>query len=152
MKMNLHNRKGFTLAEAMLAMFVLTVAAGGVLMPYSSAASVHVEGSRRTMASKLAANLIEEITASLEYASDINYEGTMNYWDGFYEEEGQVTKIWGAGTYSGDVYRYFSRRVTCREASIGSGRNITVLGAWVTVTVSYDGREMATLKTLVSRN
>ena len=132
-------------------MVILAVAVTGLLLPFSSAASVHVEGSRRTIAAKLAADLVEEITVSIDRATVDAYPATLNFWDGFYEAEGDVTKIWGAGSYSGEVYKYFSRRVTCQEASIGSGRNITVLGAWVTVTVSYDGGEMAVLKTLVSK-
>lgn len=134
-----------------MAVVVLTIAAGGVLIPFTSAASVHVEGSRRTTAAKLAADLVEEITVSFENVSDSSsYNSALNFWDGFYESEGNVTKIWGIGSYTGDVYKYFSRSAACKEASVGSGRNVTSLGVWITVTVKYDGREMATLKTLVS--
>ena len=150
MKMNCYNRKGFTLIEAMTSIVILSVAACGVLLPFSSAASVHVEGTRRTTAAKLAADLLEEISISLENASTDNFEDTMDSWDSFRESEGQVTKAWRNGTYSGVVYKHFSRKVDCQKASLGSRRNITELGAWVTVTVRYDGREMATLKTLVS--
>ena len=146
-----YNRRGFTLIEAMTAMVILTIAAGGVLIPFTSAASIHVEGSRRTTASKLSSDLVEEITISLNDASAANYDGTVAFWDGFSEGEGRVTKIFGVGSYTGDVYKFFSRKATCQEASLGSGHNITVLGAWVTVTVSFDGREMSTLKTLVSK-
>jgi len=152
MKKSCYNRRGFTLAEGMIALVVLTVAAGGVLMPYSSGASLHVEGSRRTMASKLAADLVEEITASLEQVDDSDYKTALNFWDGFTEDEGEVTKVWGYGSYSGEVYEYFSRSAVCKEAVIGSDRNLTSLGVWVTVTVCYDSREMSTLKTLVCRS
>ena len=152
MERNQNNRRGYTLIEAMAAIMVLAVATGGILLPFSSAASCHVEGSRRTIAAKLAADLLEEITVSLENASDADYEDTINAWDSFSESEGNVTKAWRNGTYSGEVYKYFSRQADCLEASLGSGRNVTVLGAWVTVTVRYEGREMATLKTLVNTN
>lgn len=150
MERNRNNRKGFTLIEAVTSIVILAVAACGVLLPFSSAAAVHVEGSRRTTAAKLASGLLEEITVSLENTSAADYEDAMDLWDSFSESEGHVTKAWRDGTYSGEVYKYFSRQVDCQEASLGSERNVTVLGAWVTVTVRYDGREMATLKTLVS--
>jgi prepilin-type N-terminal cleavage/methylation domain-containing protein len=146
-----YNRIGFTLIEAMIAMVILTIAAGGVLIPFSSAASIHVEGSRRTTASRLSSDLLEEITISLNNEPASTYDGAVATWDAFSEAEGQVMKIRGESGYTGDVYKYFSRKATCQEASLGSGHNITVLGAWVTVTVSFDGREMSTLKTLVSK-
>ncbi len=144
MKNNFKNRSGFTLAESMMAVVVLAIAAAGVLLPYSSAAAVHVEGTRRTLAAKLAGDLLEEISAS-------SYTEIMSTWDGFSEPQGHVTKILSNEIFTGDVYRYYSRRVDCLRATIGTDRDITLLGAWVTVTVSYDGREMATLKTLISK-
>lgn len=135
-----------------MAMVVLAVAASGIFLPFSSAASIHVEATRLTLAAKLAADLVEEITISLEEASDDEYDGEMTTWNDFYEAEGEVAKYNGDGNYSGDVYSYFSRKSDCVAAVLGSERNTTVLGAWVTVTVSFDGREMVTLKTLVSNS
>lgn len=143
MKRNNYNRSGFTLAEALMAMVVLAVAATGVLLPFSSAASVHIEGSRRTLAAKLAADLLEEISAS-------SFTDIMNTWDGFSESQGNVTKILSNETFAGEVYKYYSRRVDCLRATTGDDTDTTLLGAWVTVTVSFDGIEMAKLKTLVS--
>lgn len=143
MRRNFNNRSGFTLVEAMMAMVVLALAVTGVLLPYSSAASVHAEGSRQTLASKLAADLVEEIVLSLE-------SGNSYFLTPFYEAEGEVTKYEGEGSYSGEVYKYFSRESNCQRMVIGTGRNVTELGTCVTVTVSFDGREMVTLKTLVS--
>jgi prepilin-type N-terminal cleavage/methylation domain-containing protein len=143
MKITNYNRSGFTLVESMIAMVVLAIAASGVLLPFSSAAAVHVEGSRRTLAAKLAADLLEEI-------STYSYSDIMGTWDGFSESQGNVTKVLSDEIYTGEAYRPYSRQVDCLSATIGDDRDTTLLGAWVTVTVSYDGKEMAKLKTLIS--
>jgi len=51
--------KGFSLAEAMIATVVLGVAAAGVLLPFAGGAKVRAEGERRTLAVKLAGDLME---------------------------------------------------------------------------------------------
>jgi type II secretory pathway pseudopilin PulG len=58
-KRNKH--KGFTLCEAMLATVILGMAATGVLLPFSSGASIQEEGILRTTAAQLASDLMEDI-------------------------------------------------------------------------------------------
>ena len=60
-KTSCKNQKGFSLAEAMIATVVLGIAAAGVLLPFTSGATVRAEGMRRTLAAKLASDLMEEI-------------------------------------------------------------------------------------------
>ena len=56
MRRNYKNRKGFSLAEAMMATVVLSIAAAGVLLPFTSGARVRAEGMRRTLGAKLASD------------------------------------------------------------------------------------------------
>ncbi|MHC5062266.1 MAG: type IV pilus modification PilV family protein, partial [Planctomycetota bacterium] len=57
---NRYNRKGFTLAEAMIAMVLLAFAASAVSMPFVAGAAVRQEGARRTLAAKLANDRLEQ--------------------------------------------------------------------------------------------
>ena len=127
-----------------MAMVVLSVAATGVLIPYSSAASVHAAGMRKTLASKIASDLMEEICAT-------DYDSIIGTWNNYAETMGQVKMTGGVGNLTGDAYQYFSRSASCSTASIGSGSDSTTLGVWVIVSVSYHGNEIVSLSTLVSR-
>ena len=141
------DKKGFTLIEAMLAVMVLAIAAGGVLLPFSQAATVHIEGARYTLASKLASDLMEEIAAS-------DYDQIVAAWDGYAESEGQITKARSAEVYTGQAYKFFSRTAECRKVThyaSETDRLDTELGIWVTVTVSFNGKEMSKINTLVSK-
>jgi type II secretory pathway pseudopilin PulG len=51
--------RGYTLAEAMLAVVIVGAAASGVLLPFAGGAAVRAEGQHRTLAAKLADDLIE---------------------------------------------------------------------------------------------
>jgi len=55
------SRRGFTLAEAMMAVVVLGIAAASLLLPFVSGAAVRAEGINRTLAARLASDLMEEI-------------------------------------------------------------------------------------------
>lgn len=142
--MKRYNRKGFSLAEALIALTILSVAATGVLIPFSSAASVYAEGMRRTLASKLASDLIAEICAT-------DYDSIIGTWGEYTEDEGHITISGSVVEFTGDAYKYFSRYSKCVTASIGSGDESTTLGIWVTVVVNYHGMEITRLSTLVSR-
>lgn len=144
MKTKRNNRKGFSLAEALVALTVLSVAATGVLIPFSNAASVHAEGTRRTLASKLTADLMEEICVT-------NYDSIIGTWSGYSEAEGHITMAGSSVEFTGDAYKFFSRSASCVTASIGAGSESTLLGIWVVVVVNYHGNEIIRLSTLVSR-
>ena len=144
MKKNCHNLRGFTLAEAMMAMVVLAIAAGGVLLPFSSAASVHVEAARRTLAVHLASDLMEEMSAA-------GYDSIISTWFDYNENRGQIKKALSNDEYSDEVYEHFSRQANCEIIKIGEEAKETELGVMITVTVSFDGVQMAEISTLVSK-
>ena len=126
-----------------MSLTVLSVAATGVLIPFSNAANIHAEGTRRTLTSKLASELLEEICAT-------DYDNIIGRWHGYSEAEGHIRLAGYLVEFAGDEYKYFSRSATCVVARIGSGSNRTTLGIWVTVVVNYHGREITRMSTLVS--
>jgi prepilin-type N-terminal cleavage/methylation domain-containing protein len=144
MKRNCYNRKGFTLVEAMMALVVLTVSASAVVLPYSSGAAVLAEGSRRTLAAKLAGDLLDEIAVT-------DYSDIMSVYGSYSESQGNIFKAGSWDTFDNEIYSNFSRTTVCKYYTIGSGRNITPMGIKVTVTVSYDGRQLASISTLVAK-
>jgi Tfp pilus assembly protein PilV len=138
--------KGFTLAEAMAAMVILFVAAAAVTLPFISSASVRQESACRTLASRLAADKIEEIVAGYD-------SGT--YQDGYTytESAGQVENAVGE-IFADPMYQNFSRQVTCTNMTLADVDllSATVAGdnlLWVSVKVSYNGTDVITLGTLV---
>jgi len=134
---------GFTLAEAMMAVVVLGIAAGGVLLPYVSGASVRAEGERQLLAGKLASDLLEEVVATDFNAIISNYN--------YSESQGQVRDSQG-NVYSGSEYAGFSRRVTTEMVRV-SGED-TAFGAkfiLTTVRVYYKGSEVVCLRRLISK-
>lgn len=147
MKRNNNNRRGFTLAEALLSVTVLAIAASGVLLPFSSAAAVHVEGARQSMGAKLACDLMEEISST-------DYDSIISTWNDYSESQGQITKVRSTEVYTDDAYAFFSRSASCTNVTLyasESDRLATELGIWVTVTVKMNGREITKINTLVSR-
>ncbi|NIP24226.1 MAG: prepilin-type N-terminal cleavage/methylation domain-containing protein [Phycisphaerae bacterium] len=136
-------RNGFTLAEAMVATVVLGIAAAGVLLPFMSGAAVRVEGTRGTLAAKLAGDLMEEIV-------NTPFEQIIAEYDGYSEPQGQVKDA--SGTVFTDLnYANFSRDVSCvyvvmpQESGDGELKFIRII-----VRVYYRGGEIATVSRLVS--
>ena len=87
------HRRGFTLAEAMLAVVVLGIAAAGLLLPFSSGARLRVEGMHRTLGAKLASHLMEQIVHT-------SFDQIMDDYDGYSEAEGQVKNAAGVMSIS----------------------------------------------------
>ena len=135
MKAGKNNRKGFTLAEGLMAMVILAFAAGGVLLPFSSGAAVRVEAARITLASKLASDLIEEFVNDGFAALSVGSET---------ESDGNMQDFKGDKNFTGDIYSGFSRTVTVKDADIGS-----IKIYWVKVEVFHNGRKMVTLSRLI---
>ncbi len=138
-------REGFTLAEAMMAMVVLGMAAAGVLLPFSSGASVQAEGVRSTLAATLASDLVEEVvgTPFSQIISGYNYS----------EAQGQIKDAEGH-VITDPVYKNFSRSVSSRYVDVLVSPGVYSTGTEfiiVTVQVNYSGRPMATIKRLISR-
>lgn len=136
-------RRGFTLAEAMMATVVLGIAASGVLLPFTSGAAVRAEGMRRTLGAKLAGDLMEEIV-------NTPFEQIAAGYDGYSEAQGQIKNAGGA-VFTDSYYARFSRDSICdyvyvpQESGAGVSKYIRV-----TVRVYYNGKEIATINRLVS--
>lgn len=130
-------RKGFTLIEAMMATVLLTVAATGVIHPFAAGAAVQAEGWQRSLAAKLASDLLEEII-------DTDYDQIASTWTNYAEAQGAV-KDYRDVVFSDLSYAKFSRDVTLQTTT--DLANIEHL--WVTVRVYRNGAEMAELSTLV---
>ena len=143
MRTDRNNRKGFTLAEAMIATVVLGIAAAGLLLPFTSGAAIRAEGSNRTLAARLAGDLIEEIVTT-------PFDLIIVTYDGYTEAQGQVKDA--AGVVFTDLnYAGFSRDVSCQyfvmPPESGDGEPVFIR---VIVRVYYRGTEIATISRLVS--
>ena len=136
-------QEGFTLAEAMIAMVVLGMAAAGVLLPFSSGAAVQVEGMRRTLGANLASHIIEKII-------NTPFEDIINDYDGYSETHGQI-KDAGGEIFSDSYYANFSRNVTCKYVYVPQeSGTLTPKFILVTVQVNYSGKPIAAISRLVS--
>ena len=138
-------RAGFTLVEATMALVLLGLAAAGVLLPFSNGASVQAEGLRMTLAAKLADDLLERIVATPpgQIVQTYNYA----------EAQGQVTDASG-NVFTDPMYANFSRTVACYDnvyVPQQSGPPLPSDFLLVSVQISYQGRQMATLSRLISK-
>lgn len=143
MRYHYRNQKGFTLAEAMIATVILSVAAVSVLLLFTTGATLRAEGTQSTLASKLASDLIEEIT-SLDFDQIVS---TYNY----SEAKGSLRDAAGA-VFTDSNYANFSRKVATRYVYVpqesGDG---AVKYIMATVAVYYDGRSILTINRLITR-
>ncbi len=136
-------RRGFTLAEAMIATVVLGIAAAGVLLPFTSGAAVRAEGMRRTLSAKLASDLMQEIV-------NTPFNQIIAGYGAFSEPQGQV-KDAGGVVFTDSNYTMFSRDAICdyvyvpQESGTGVANFILVM-----VRVYYSGKEIASINRLVS--
>ena len=147
-----------------MAVMVLGIAAASVLLPFMSGAAVRAEGVNRTLAARLASDLMEKILRlpfhdpNVE-ASDYSpgpesgdYDNIDDY-HGYSEPQGQV-KDASEELFTDPAYANFSRNVTCEYHAMspqpepGSLDECDFIS--ITVNVSYKGKQMATLVRLVS--
>ena len=137
-------RKGFSLAEAMMATVVLGIAAAGVLLPFSSGAAIQAEGKYRTLAAKLASDLMEQIIQT-------EFEQIVDGYNGYTESKGQIRDANGV-IFTDSGYANFSRDASCayvympQESGIGTSKFILA-----DVRVYYSGNEIASINRLVSK-
>ena len=142
---NCRLKYGFTLAEAMITLVVLSMAAAGVLLPFSSGAKVQAEGIRSTLGAKLASDLIEEVlnTSFDQIISTYNYT----------EQKGQLYDAEG-NIFTDSAYSNFSRTVTSEyvDVPVSSGNYTSGIEyILVTVQVNYDNREIASISRLITQ-
>ncbi|MBN2269203.1 MAG: type II secretion system protein [Sedimentisphaerales bacterium] len=137
-------RKGFSLAEAMMATVVLGIAAAGVLLPFTAGAAARAEGGRRSLASGLAAELVEQIIRT-------DFDAIITNYGGYVEAEGHV-KDAGGVEFADSRYAKLSRSASCEyvylpeESGAADPRFILV-----TVRVCYNGKEIEKVDRLVSQ-
>ena len=135
---------GFSLAEAMIATVILSAAAAGVLLPFASGAAVRAEGTRRTMAAKLAADLMEKIVTT-------PFDQIVSIYDGYTEQQGQVKDASGV-IFTDSNYSNFSRDAGCTYVYVPQeSGNMAAKFIRVTVRVYYRETEIATVSRLISR-
>ncbi len=139
-------RKGFSLAEAMVATVVLGIAAAGVLLPFTTGAKVRAEGTRRTLAAKMAGDLMEEIV-------NTPFDQVVGQYNGYTEAQGQVRDANGV-VFSDLNYANFSRDASCLYVYVEpqSAPFATPNFIWATVRVYYSGGEMVIVNRLISEH
>ena len=137
-------RGGFTLAEAMMAVVVLSVATAGVLLPFSSGAAVRAEGMRRTLAAGLAGDLLEQI-------ANTPFDEIVTDFDGYTESQGQVKDSAG-DVFLDPHYANYSRDASCSYVYVpqesGTAESVFIQA---TVQVYYSGRPIAVINKLISK-
>jgi len=144
MSSNWKNQCGFSLAEAMIATVVLGIAAAGVLLPFTSGARVQVEGIRRTLGAKLAADLMEEII-------NTSFDQIITSYDGYTEPQGQVKDASGT-VFTGSNYANFSRDVSCEYVYMPQENGATEPEfIRATVRVYHSGKQLADVNRLIAR-
>jgi len=126
----------------MFALVILGMAAAGVLLPFAGGATVQAEGNHRTLAAKLANDLVEQIVATPH--TDILK------WDGYTEAKGQVADASGT-PFTNSMYAGFSRQASCEAVWIASKPPLPANFVLITVTVAWQGREIVALSSLVNQ-
>jgi len=124
-----------------MATVILGIAAAVVLLPFTSGAAVRTEGMRRTLAAKLASDLMEEIIKTPFNQIVTNYNYT--------ELQGQV-KDANEVVFTDSNYAKFSREVSCEEVYVpqesGAGEARFIRA---TVRIYYNGGETAIINRLI---
>ena len=140
---HLNMRQGFTLAESLMAVVVLGIAAAGVLLPFSGGARVRAEGVRRTLGVKLASDLTERII-------NTPFDQIIATYDGYSESQGQVRDADGL-VFTDANYANYSRDASCQQVYVQqeSGYENPIF-IRATIRVYYSGRTIATVSRLVS--
>jgi len=128
-----------------MAMVILGIAAAGVLLPFSSGASAQAEGTYRTLAVRLAGDLMERIVSTPR--GEI-----IASWNGYVEPQGQVTDASGA-VFTDPIYGQFSREIACDAVYTPQESGVPFESGFIlaSVRVYYQGRPVAALSRLLSR-
>jgi type II secretory pathway pseudopilin PulG len=136
-------RAGFTLAEALLAVVLLGMAASSVLLPFTTGTIVRKEGARRTLAANLASEQMEKVIMT-------PFSQIISTWNNTTENTGQLKDGQG-NTLTSSAYDSFSRTTTCKSVLVSQQSG--VLGSSlisINVVVLYKGAPLVTLNRLVS--
>ena len=159
-------RGGFTLAEAMMAVMVLGIAAASVLLPFVSGAAVRADGVNRTLAARLASDLMEQILrlpfhdpgGGTSVGPEPGENGPANFdniddYHNYIEAQGQVKDATWA-VFTDSAYANFSRNVTCEYVYVpqqpAESDPAKCEFIRITIQVNHSGKQMATIIRLVS--
>ena len=127
-----------------MATVVLGIAASAVLLPFMSGARVRAEGSRRTMAAKLASDLMEQIVKT-------PFAAIVPTYNGYTEGQGQIKDAGGA-VFTDSNYSKFSRDVSCEYVYVPQeSGNAGPKFIRIKVRVYYNGGEIVTVNRLISK-
>jgi len=147
-----------------MAVVVLGIAAASVLLPFISGAAVRAEGIHRTLAARLASDLMEEILRlpfhdpngsgyDFSPGPDAGDLDNIDDYHGYMEEQGQVKDATGA-VFTDPMYANFSRKVECDYTYVPPQPEESEPAKCefirITVKVDYNGKEMAAISRLVS--
>jgi len=136
--------EAFTLAEALIALVILTIASAGLILPFASSAAVQQQGCNETIAAKLAADLVEQII-------NTSFNQIVPTYGSYAESKGQVKNASGV-VFSDPIYANFSRGAVCeyvympQQQSIGTPNFIRI-----TVRVYQDGLKLVEVVRLKSK-
>ena len=128
--------KGFTLAESMIAMTILAVATAGVILPFAGGSAIRSDIAKRTVAARLAADLLEEITNS-------DFDNIIMNYDGFFQSPGGITDAAGAVVTNPESANFY--RVASCQPAVVAGEDLV----WATVYIYENGAEFLKLSTLI---
>jgi len=144
--MRVKNRKykGFSLAEAMIAMVIVGSTAATILVPFSTGAQLQAEGIRRTIAANLAEDLMNRIVVT-------DFDSVISSYGIYSELQGQITDIAG-NVITDSSYTLFGRTANC-DYVYTEQESGTLPAKFIraTVIVQYDCQEMARIERLISR-
>ncbi|MCD4831218.1 MAG: type II secretion system GspH family protein [Anaerohalosphaeraceae bacterium] len=147
-KRNFKNYKnnGFTLAEAMMAMVILSIATAGLLLPFASSAAVQEEGVNRTLAVKLACDLLEDIV-------NTNFGDIIATYGSYTEADGAMQSAGGAGVLTGNLYAGYSRDAVCEYIYTAQQDGLDPQPNFIriTVRVHHNGAKKAEIVRLKSK-
>lgn len=141
------NRGGFSLAEAMIATVILGVASAGVLLPFTSGSAIRAEGMHRTLAAKLAADMVEEIVST-------DFDQITTLYGTYSEAQGHMVKDFEtAAEFTDSLYTAFSRDASCVLVYMPPQESAAQAPNFIraTVRVYYNGREIAIINRLISQ-
>ena len=130
----------------MIATVILGFAAAGLVVPFTSGAAARAYGDRQTLAAAVATDLLEQIIAT-------PYDQVVAVWNGYSEPRGQMVMDFDTGRrYSDPAYAPFSRAAAAVYVYVAQQDAVAVPNfIAVTVTVSCNGREVASITRLISK-
>lgn len=134
----------FTLVEALMALVILSIATAGILLPAASSVEVQQQGCEKTLAAKLACDLMEQIIAT-------DYSLIVPTYGSYTELKGQV-KDAKSVVFLDTIYANFSRTASCvyvympQQVNYGTPNFIKI-----TISVYYNGLKLAEVVRLKSK-